>query len=185
MKNKKIIEIEIPEGKKAEWVNGVLTLVDEKPKDITKRIKTFDDACDALGNEHPFVKEYWGVVDVNLDIAQDLIAYLKLRIITTALNEGWAPTFDEDELRYYVWFYIYSKSEYKKLDDGIKGKCRVPLRSSNNANAYGGLVYAVASNAGSRSYAGSGVRLAFRTRELAEYCGKQFIDIWADFLFQK
>lgn len=180
----KKIEIEIPEGKKAEWVNGVLTLVDENPQDITERIKTFEDACEALGDEHPFVKEYWGVVNINLDIAQDLIAYLKLRIICAALNEDWKPTFDEDELRYYVWFYIYSKSEYEKLDEDIKGKCRVPLRSSDYAYAFGGLVYAYAYYAGSYSSSFYGVQLALRTKELAEYAANQFIDIWADFLFK-
>ena len=184
MKNKKIIEIEVPRNKRAEWVNGVLTLVDDTPQDITERIKTFDDACNALGDEHPFVKEYWGVVNINLDIAQDLIAYLKLRILCAALNEGWEPIFDEDELRYYVGFYIYSKSEYEKLDKDIKVKYRVLLRSNNNANANGGLVYVCAGSAGSHSNAVSGVRLAFRTRKLAEYCGKQFIDVWADFLFK-
>lgn len=51
----KQITIEIPDGKEAKWVNGVLTLVDEKPKDITERIKTFHDAYCELGNEHPFV----------------------------------------------------------------------------------------------------------------------------------
>ena len=30
----KKVEIEIPEGNKVEWVNGVLTLVDDTPKDI-------------------------------------------------------------------------------------------------------------------------------------------------------
>lgn len=35
----KKIEIEIPEGKKAEWVNRVLTLVDEKPQDITEYVQ--------------------------------------------------------------------------------------------------------------------------------------------------
>ena len=154
-----------------------------RPQDVTERIKTFDDACYALGNEHPFVKEYWGVLNVNLDIAQDLIAYLKLRIIAAALNEGWKPTFDEDELRYYVWFYMYSKSEYEQLDENEKKQC-VPLRSNNNANAYGGLMCAYASSAGSFSHANYGVRLALRTRELAKYCGNQFIDIWADFLFK-
>ena len=186
MKNKKIIEIEIPRNKCAEWVNGVLTLVDEpqdEPQDVTERIKTFEDACDALGNEHPFVKEYWGVVNINLDITQDLISYLKLRILCAALNEGWEPIFDEDELRYYVGFYIYSKSEYENLDKDIKGKCRIPLRSGSNANAFGGLVCANPKYAGSCSNPLNGVQLAFRTRELAEYCGKQFIDIWADFLF--
>ncbi|MDU1634071.1 MAG: hypothetical protein E6834_16025, partial [Bacteroides ovatus] len=28
-----------------------------------------------------------------------------------------------------------------------------------------------------------GVRLAFKTSELAAYCGRQFLDIWADFVF--
>ena len=35
----KKIEIEIPEGKEAKWVDGVLTLVDEKLQDITERIQ--------------------------------------------------------------------------------------------------------------------------------------------------
>lgn len=175
----KKIEIEIPEGKCAQWVNGVLTLVDEeKPQDITERIKTFEDACDALGDEHPFVKEYWGVVNINLDIAQDLIAYLKLRIICAALNEGWEPIFGKNELRYSVWFYIYSKPEYEKLNDGMKKKC------VNISDALDYLAYAHAYNAGPYSYARRVVRLALRTKELAEYCGNQFIDIWADFLLK-
>ena len=43
---KKKIEIEIPDGKCAKWVNGVLTLVND---DVTKRIKTLEDACNELG----------------------------------------------------------------------------------------------------------------------------------------
>ena len=35
-------------------------------KDITKRIKTFEDACEALGNEHPYVKEYLSTVNINI-----------------------------------------------------------------------------------------------------------------------
>ena len=178
----KKIEIEIPEGKCAKWVNGVLTLIDEKPKDITERIKTFEDACEVLGNEHPLVTEY-KIISEAYDIKDDLYAYLKLRIICEALNEGWKPTFDENECHYYSWFYIYTKEGYEELDEDEKKECYIPLRSHLNANAYGGLVYAHTSFAGSVSGASYGVRLAFKTRELAEYCGKQFIDIWADFLF--
>ena len=187
----KKVENEIPEGKKAKWVDGVLTLVDEKPQDITERIKTFEDACEELGDEHPLVKEYWSVVNINLDITQDLISYLKLRIIITALNEGWTPAFDEDECRYYPWFCIYTKEEYEKLDEEEKAH-GVPLRSFHNAHANGGLVcahangglvYASANYAGSLSFTLYGVRLVLKTLELAEYCGKQFMDIWVDFLF--
>ena len=43
--NSKKIEIEVPNGKKPEWVNGVQTLVDEKPQNVMERVKTFKDAC--------------------------------------------------------------------------------------------------------------------------------------------
>lgn len=179
----KTIEIEIPDGKKAEWINGVLTLVDEKPQDITKRIKTFEDACGELGNEHLFVKSYEKYVNTASGEEVDVVAYLKLRIIAAALNEGWKPTFDSDECRYYPWFYILTQKEYEELDEDEETLCCVPLRSNNNANAVGGLVCAHAYYAGSLSFTSVGVRLAFKTKELAEYCGKQFIDIWVDFLF--
>ena len=178
----KKIEIEIPKGKCAQWINGVLTLVDEKPKDITERIKTFKDACEALGNEHPLVTDY-KIMSEAYDITDNLYAYLKLCIICEALNEGWKPTFDENECHYYPWFYIYTKEEYEELDEDEKKEYYVLLRSNNNTNAGGGLVFVYANSAGSSSYANYGGRLAFKTKELAEYCGKQFIDIWADFLF--
>ena len=185
----KTIEIEIPDGKRAEWINGVLTLVDEPKVDnrpVTERIKTFEDACNELGEENVLVQAYRAAefnTSGNQKDVSDVIAYLKLRIIAAALNEGWEPTFDSDECRYYPWFYIYTKEEYEELVKDGETLCRVPLRSNSNANANGGLVSANAVNAGSYSNANNGVRLTFKTKELAEYCGKQFIDIWADLLF--
>ena len=178
----KKIEIEIPDGKVAKWVNGVLTLVDNK--DITERIKTFEDACNALGDEHPLVTQYrlTAAAYKGDPMTEDFIAYLKLRVICAALNEGWEPTLDGEEYRYYVWFYIYTKEEYEKLDEEEKAHC-VPLRSSNNAHADGGLVFTNVDNAGAVSHASYSVRLSLKTRELAEYCSKQFIDIWGDYLF--
>ena len=157
------ITIPVPDGKRAEWINGVLTLVDEPKVDnrpVTERIKTFEDAREALGDEHPLVKEYWGVVNVDLDITQDLIAYLKLRIIVAALNEGWEPKFEKGEYRYYPWFYLYTKEQYDELDDKEKGRC--VLRSVSNSYAYGGLSYALANCAFSYSNSNGGSRLAFR-----------------------
>ena len=151
-------------------------------KDITKRIKTFEDACDALGNEHPYVKEYLSTVNIN--ITQDLISYLQLRIITEALNEGWRPTFDKGEYRYYPWFFSYTKEEYDELDEDEKKKCRIPPKLNNHNDVKGYLEYVYAGFAGSYSYSNGGVRLTFKTKELAKYCGEQFIDIWIDFLFK-
>lgn len=152
------IEIEIPEGKCAKWINGVLTLVVEKPQDITERIKTFEDACNALGDEHTLVTQYrlTAAAYKGDPMTEDFIAFLKLRIIAAALNEGWEPTFEEDEERWYPWFKIKQ----------------------------GGLVYAYASYAGSFSSASYGVRLVFKSKELAEYAGKQFVDIYKDFCYK-
>lgn len=179
----KKIEIEIPDGKRAEWVNGVLTLVDDTPKDVRDRIKTFEDAREALGDEHPLVKEYWGVVSVDLDITQDLIAYLKLRIITAALNEGWEPQFVKGEKRWYAWYDFITEGDYNDMTD--EEKCRVVGRAGYYAYAYGGLVYSHTYHVSTYSYTSYGSRLAFKSEELAEYAAKQFIDIYADYCLTK
>ena len=63
-------------------------------------------------------------------------------------------------------------------------RCRFVGRSNNNANANGGLVYANANGGSADSYADIGSRLAFKSRDLAIYCGEQFIDIWINYLFK-
>lgn len=154
---KKKIEVEIPDGKYAKWVNGVLTLVDD---DVTKRIKTLEDACNELGEKHPLVTQYRlsvAAAYIGDPMTEDFIAFLKLRIIAAALNEGWEPTFDKDEERWYPWFKIKQ----------------------------GGLVFAYAYGTGSISGANYGVRLVFKSKELAEYAGKQFIDIYKDFCYER
>lgn len=195
MKETKTIQIEVPANKKVEWqeVDGktVLVMVDEKDnRPVTERIKTFEDACNELGEDNLMVRVYQtliaraGKTEQSLAewMGKDVVAFLKLRIITEALNEGWHPKFTEDEYRYYPWFYIYTKEEYDNFSEEEKRRC-VGV-ASYNAYASGGLVYSNAYNASSYSNTDNGVRLAFSTRELAEYAGKQFIDIWADFVFE-
>ena len=186
MENKtKKVEIEIPVGKVAKWVDGVLTLVDEKPQDVTERIKTFADACRELGSDHPFVKAYDGYVshihqhDMN---DYDLVAYLQLRIITAALNEGWEPQFTKGERRWYFWYDLITKDQYDKLS--AEDRSRVVGRGGYNAYAYYGLVCAYASLASSGSYTNYGSRLAFKSEKLAAYAGRQFAEIYADFCFK-
>ena len=150
-------------------------------QDIKDKVKTFEDAVAILGNDNQAVIDYYAIADKTC--TEDILAFAKLRVIAEALNEGWKPKFDGDDCRYYPWFYIYTKKEYEELDEDEKKDCRVVGRSYFNANAFGGVVYAYAHSASSYSYAHFGSRLAFKTRELAEYCGKQFIDIWEKFLF--
>lgn len=155
------------------------------PKDIRERVKTFGDAVAVLGDENPFVAQLKAMEASFKEEGNNLhlFAYARLVIIAEALNEGWRPKFDDDEFRYYPWFYLYTKAEYEELDEDEKKMLCVVGRSGNYAGAGGGLVCAYASYASSFSHAVVGSRLAFRTRELAEYCGKQFIDIWEKYLF--
>ena len=195
MKETKTIQIEVPANKKAEWqeVDGktVLVMVDEKDnRPVTERIKTFEDACNELGEDNLMVRVYQtliaraGKTEQSLAewMGKDVVAFLKLRIITEALNEGWHPKFTEDEYRYYPWFYIYTKEEYDNFSEEEKRRC--VGRAYDVASALGGLVYSSVNNASSYSFASNGVRLAFSNRDLAEYAGRQFIDIWADFVFE-
>lgn len=152
-----------------------------QPIDITERIKTFDDAVAILGHFNQAVVDYHALC--NATCTKDILAFAKLRVIAEALNEGWIPTFRKGEYRYYPWFNTYSRKEFDNLDEEYKDRCRVVCRGGSNAGANSGLIYANAGLASSGSYTNYGSRLAFKTRELAEYCGNQFIDIWADYLF--
>lgn len=153
-----------------------------KPKDVRERIKTFNDACAELGFEHPLVRAYdeYGPVfeDDKMDV--DMLAYLKLRIITAALNEGWEPQFIPGEYRWAPYFVLYTQEEIDEMDEKIKA--RVVYRSRGSAYANGGVSYAIASYDSASVSAGIGSRLAFKSEKLAEYAGQQFIDVFADFM---
>lgn len=172
------IQIEIPNGKTAKWVNNVLTLVDKKPQNVMERIKTFEDARDELSKraEHGdedakvLLDEYATMNSpCRKECSKDLLAYLKLRIINSVLNEGWKPKFIEGEIRWYPWFSF--------------DRSRVVGRGGYIASANYGLIDANANSASSYSHTYYGSRLAFKSKELAEYAGKQFIDIYVDYLF--
>lgn len=172
-------------------IKGVLIAIfgiSEKPKDnrpVTERIKTFEDAVRELGNDHPLVSLYNVLSNSTVKYDSDVLAYLKLRIIVAALNEGWEPQFIEGERRWAPWFVLYTNAELNKMNDKDREKvCRVVGRSYHSSNADGGLVYAHALVASSHSHAVIGSRLAFKSEKLAEYAGQQFIEIYRDFMIQ-
>lgn len=175
MKTRKI-EIEVPDGKRAEWVNNVLTLVDDEPEDVMERVRTFKDAFNELGPDHPLARQYNNIGDVD----SDLLSYMKLRIVVSALNEGWTPKFTENEYRYYPWFVLYTKDEYERLSQ--KDKYAAVLFGGNaSSGAYAGLVYAFPSRVPSDTSAFIGSSLCLKSEALAMYCGKQFKELWFDY----
>lgn len=156
----------------------------ESNRPVTERVKTFDDACHELGEAHPLV-QHLNLVEHHLadhlDGMDDVLAYLKMRIVVAALNEGWTPDWgNKDEYKWYPWYYILTEEEYNDLDDDAK--CLVVGRAHGNAYAYGGLVDSDACHVSSHSNTVSGARLAFKSKELAVYAGQQFGELWASFL---
>ena len=77
------------------------------PKDIKKRVKTFEDAVEVLGSDNQTVIDYYAIADATC--TEDILAMCKLRVIAEALNEGWHPKFDDEEYRYYPWFCLYTE----------------------------------------------------------------------------
>lgn len=123
------------------------------PKDITKRVKTYADACAVLGiepmNEDVFTK---------LGFTKDEIAYRKLKTIAEALNEGWRPDWaNSNEYKYWPWF-VY------------------------NHGARAGFSCAATARTASYARTDVGSRLCYKTRELATYAGRQFEGIYNDLL---
>lgn len=187
---KEVIQVEIPAGKKAAWVDGFLKLVDaeeEQKKDerpITERVKTFEDACKELGEDHKLVQQFKAIQEA---IAEDkeATAYFKLGIITAALNEGWEPDFtNDDESRYYPYLCLWTKEELEDKDEAWKDDHNLLLWLGGGGSNYGancGLAFASSRNAWSFACAYVSARLAHKTEELAIYSGKQFTELWANY----
>jgi len=88
------------------------------------------------------------------DLSADEKAYRLLKLLAVSLNEGWTPNWSNyNEYKYYPWFELDGSSGFR----------------------YGGY---------DRRHSGSAVgsRLCFKSRELAEYAGKQFIEVYKQFM---
>lgn len=144
-----------------------------KPNDIKERVKSFDDAVKILGNDNQAVIDYYDIATDTCTV--DIPAFAKLKVIAEALNEGWEPQFTKDEHHWYPWFVLWDKK-------GMKDKYEVekkfwPFGSNLNKTPNCNLVYV-----NSVVHSNLPASLAVKSEELAEYFGKQFIDIWVSFL---
>lgn len=158
---------------------------DKRP--VTERIKTFEDACRELGEKHSLVQAYRQLLEtatcedyMRETFGADMVSYMKLRIICAALNEGWKPQFTENEWRYYPWFWLYTQDEIDNMDEQEK-QDRHLISTGDYETGYAGFASAHSLNAPSNTNASFGSHLCLKSEALAVYCGKQFIDLWADF----
>lgn len=149
------------------------------PKNVMDRVKTFEDACIETGTD---IKAFNEMIK-NLD--EHVVTYMKLSIIIKALNEDDKfPYFTKEECRYYPYFWLYTKDEYEKMSTKSRETfSRVLFRLYDVAYSNGRVADTyVLLDASGTSY-NVGARLVFRTRELALYAGKQFIDLYVKHIF--
>lgn len=147
---------------------------------VRKRIKTFEDALFCLDENDELKLLYHHIVKDNISNRQEIIAYVKLCIIIKALNEGWRPTFIWSEFYYYPWIHVYSKEDYKVVCEayGPRAPKGQLIEKSDKVFTCEG------SDSNSSSWvANMPWRVALKSRELAVYCGQQFLDLWVTYLF--
>ena len=151
---------------------------------ITERVKTFEDACKELGEDHKLVQQFKAIEPA---IAEDkeATAYFKLGIIIVALNEGWEPDLNNDEeYRYFPYLCLWTKEELERKTDEWKDERNLQLwigGGSSHDGAYCGLTSATSYYAWSAARAYISARLAHKTEQLAIYSGKQFTELWANY----
>lgn len=183
----KVIEVTEKEVKaafdaaKSDEMKNVLAALFCKPEDRIKpslddykSIKTYEDACEALGEEP--------VGDLGDHVDKHIIALIKLETISRALwGKDWQPKPDPDGSKYfyYPWFALYTQSEMDCMSKEDRGAL-LGARASNGAPAGFGCLSA--NGRSSYSTASIGFRLCQETEEKAKYFGVQFKEIWADYL---
>ena len=121
-------------------------------KKITDDIKNWKDVLRYSGKKESDILP-WKNPKNKQQVSQN--AFAKIQVISEVLNEGWSPNFkDLREYKYYPWF------EYKDFPGGF------------------GFHYSF--------YAYSSCYLSFgfyfKTKELSNYAGNQFLNIYKDYL---
>lgn len=154
------MEVKIKDGETyvdAEWTieDGIMLVYPKKEGKkglVTDRVKTFEDACKELGR-YPYNEDQL----MKLGLTKNDIAYQKMVVIVEALNEGWKPDVCNSGVnRWYPWF-----------------------RPNGSPSSFAFYVSVCAYEGAD---AGGGSRLALKSRELADYCGRQFIELWKEML---
>ncbi len=145
------LTINIPEGFKVKSFDETTGVVNFEP--IPKDIKERIKTFEDVLKAMDMTLEDFE--ETSKDLMPDELAYRKLKQIVGVLNEGWTPDWsNSNEWKYYPWFKMGSPSGSGFSFDVCDG-------------------WVSASDVGSR--------LCFKSRELAEYAGKQFENLYKDY----
>lgn len=152
-------------------------------------IKTYEDACEALGispistTEHDDDNDVVQTDTEHYVFPKHLVALYKLETISKALWGKWQPKPDAKggEYYYYPWFALWTDEEIKREADDFKKKGAL-LAADAHIGSFAGFGFLAAYIRSSNASAHIGFRLCQETEEKAMYFGRQFIDLWAEYL---
>lgn len=156
--------------------------------DDYKTIKSYEDACEALGIKPILTTdetEQETVVETgeqHFIAPKHLIALYKLETISRALwGRNWEPKPDAEgsQVLWYPWFALWTKDEIKELNEKQRGAL---LSANALSGALAGFGYLHTDYRSSAADAYIGFRLCQETDEKAAYFGQQFVELWADYL---
>lgn len=162
--------------------------------DDYKTIKSYEDACDVLGlspilsenRNKALCAQFPDHYDFRQNMPKHIIALMKLEIISRAL---WGKSFEPEpdaegnKIYWYPWFALYTKDEVDRMsDEERKSLCGALFGGSAYNGAVAGFGSLYAHYRSSYSYASIGFRLCQETEEKAAYFGRQFIELWAEYL---
>ena len=160
----------------------------DKPKpnlDDYTTIKTYEDACEALGMVPILNQSDYELTDDNgymVYFPPHIIALMKLETISRALwGKDWTPEPDAEGSKnfYYPVFALYTQQEIEDMDEDEREGL---LSASANNSVTAGFNYMWTNNSSSHKSAGISSRLYQEDSEKAEYFGKQFLELWAEYL---
>ena len=158
--------------------------------DDYKTIRTYEDACEALG-ETPILSENRKKVlcakfpdhyDFRQNMPNHIIALMKLETISRALwgrNFQPKPDGEGSKVYWYPWFALWTKKEVEDMNPEQRGAL---LSAGAIGGAGAGFGCLNAHHRSSSASAHSGFRLCQETEEKAKYFGQQFIELWAEYL---
>ena len=162
--------------------------------DDYKTIKSYEDACEVLGLT-PILSENRNKVlcaqfpdhyDFRQNMPKHIIALMKLEIISRALwGKNFQPEPDAEGKKtyWYPWFALYTKKEIESMSEEDRKSIRGALLAGTaNSGANAGFGFLDTGTRSSYSSAAVGFRLCQETPEKAAYFGKQFIELWAEYL---
>ena len=111
-----------------------------------------------------------------------ILALMKLEVISRALwGRDWEPKPDGEgsEIFWWPWFALYTQSEIEGMSQEDKGALLSAAAFHGARAGFGSLLTPYRS---SSSTAPLGFRLCQETEEKAKYFGKQFKELWAEYL---